>query len=243
MSEAAPLYVKVKKHILGHIHSGRWKPGRRVPSENEIVRQFRISRMTAHRAMRELTSDGYLERLPGVGTFVREPTVGSSLIELRNIADEIAARGHAHIAREVSRKTLRASGDLAGEFEMAPGARIFHLVLVHEEDGTPVQYEDRYVNAAAVPDFFDQDFRRVTPTAHLLRSVPVDELEHTVKAVRPAKQVAQALHVRAGEACLALHRRSWSGGRVVSVATLTYPGERASLRSRYRTTAFGTLRQ
>jgi GntR family histidine utilization transcriptional repressor len=243
MSEPAPLYVKVKKHILGHIHSGRWKPGRRVPSENEIVRQFRISRMTAHRALRELTADGYLERLPGVGTFVREPSAGSSLIELRNIAEEIAGRGHVHTAREISRGTLRASAALAAEFETEPGARILHLVLVHEEDGTPVQHEDRYVNAALVPEFLDQDFQRTTPTAYLLRSVPVDELEHAVKATLPSREVARALRIANTEPCLQLHRRSWSGGCVVSIATLTYPGERIALASRYRTTPLGTLRQ
>jgi GntR family histidine utilization transcriptional repressor len=214
-----------------------------VPSENEIVRQFRISRMTAHRALRELTVDGYLERLPGVGTFVREPAGGSSLIELRNIAEEIAARGHVHTARDISRRTLRASGTLAEEFETEPGARIFHLVLVHEEDGAPVQHEDRYVNAALVPEFLDQDFRAITPTAYLLRSAPVDELEHAVKATLPSRDVARALRIGTGEPCLRLHRRSWSGGRVVSVATLTYPGERTALKSRYRTTPLGALRQ
>ena len=43
----APLYAKVKEHILEHIRSGAWTPGTRVPSENELVEHFSISRMTA----------------------------------------------------------------------------------------------------------------------------------------------------------------------------------------------------
>ena len=55
MSDAQPLYAKVKEHILDNIRSGAWEAGRRVPSENELVESFGISRMTANRALRELT--------------------------------------------------------------------------------------------------------------------------------------------------------------------------------------------
>ena len=53
MSDAQPLYAKVKDHIVGQIRSGAWTPGTRVPSENELVESFGISRMTANRALRE----------------------------------------------------------------------------------------------------------------------------------------------------------------------------------------------
>ena len=69
MNETQPLYARVKDHILGHIRSGAWMPGARVPSENELVESFGISRMTANRALRELTADGYLARVPGVHRF------------------------------------------------------------------------------------------------------------------------------------------------------------------------------
>ncbi len=64
MSEAQPLYARVKAHILDNIQSGAWEPGRRVPSENELVESFRISRMTANRALRELMAEGFLSRVP-----------------------------------------------------------------------------------------------------------------------------------------------------------------------------------
>ena len=51
------------------------------------------------------------------------------------------------------------------------------------------------------------------------------------------------LGIDALEPCLALHRRSWSRGQVVTVATLTYPASRYALYSRYSTSASGTLTQ
>ena len=243
MTEALPLYAKVKDHILQNIRSGAWEPGQRVPSENELVESFGISRMTANRALRELTAEGFLSRVPGVGTFVKEAPPRSSLMELRNIAEEIEQRGHRYSSRIVSSKEVMANPALAEEFEGRDLDRLFHIVIVHEENGMPVQLEDRYVNASVVPDFLSQDFAQVTPTAYLLAATPVDELEHTVEATLPTPDQQRLLNIGAMEPCLALHRRSWSRGKVATVATLTYPASRYALYSRYRTSARGTLSQ
>ena len=239
----APLYAKVKEHILEHIRSGAWTPGTRVPSENELVEHFSISRMTANRALRELTADGFLSRVPGVGTFVKEPPARSSLLELRNIAEEIAQRGHSHAAHVETRQTIETTPALAEEFEMRLPGKLFHLVMVHTENGVPVQLEERYVNPSMAPHFAEQDFTATTPTAYLIAAVPVDELEHTVEAIMPTAEQRALLDIEETEPCLALHRRSWSKGHVVTVVTLVYPASRYSLYSRYKTSPSGTLSQ
>lgn len=58
--------------------------------------QFGFSRMTINRALRELTDEGRLVRLQGVGTFVAEPKGQSALFEVRSIAEEITSRHHQH---------------------------------------------------------------------------------------------------------------------------------------------------
>jgi GntR family transcriptional regulator, histidine utilization repressor len=238
-----PLYLQVKTHILDQIRSGALKAGSRVPSENELVESFKISRMTANRALNELTSEGHLARVPGVGTFVKEPTPRSSLLELRNIADEIVARGHRYSSRIEHMGEVTATPNLVEDFELKSATPLFHIVIVHEENGMPVQLEDRYVNPFCVPQFLKQDFNSQTPTAYLLNSVPVDELEHNVEAIMPDANQQRRLKISATEPCLSLHRRSWSQGHVVTSATLIYPASRYALYSRYHTTSKGSLSQ
>lgn len=91
-SAPAPFYEKVKQAISEKIHSGVWRPHDRIPSEAELVAQFGFSRMTINRALRELTDEGRLVRLQGVGTFVAEPKGQSALFEVRSIAEEITSR-------------------------------------------------------------------------------------------------------------------------------------------------------
>ena len=83
----------------------------------------------------------------------------------------------------------------------------------------------------------------MTPTGYLVAAVPVDELEHTVEAIMPMPEQQALLEIGENEPCLALHRRSWSKGHVVTVATLLYPASRYALYSRYKTSPSGTLGQ
>ena len=72
VNELQPLYLQVKRHILDNIGSGKWATSARVPSENDIVKSFGVSRMTANRALRELRDEGVLVRIAGVGSFVAD---------------------------------------------------------------------------------------------------------------------------------------------------------------------------
>ena len=86
-----PLYQQLKDHIIGRISSGELRPSDRVPSENDLVAAMSVSRMTANRALRELTDEGYVERIAGRGTFVSDLKARSDVLEVRDIAEEIVA--------------------------------------------------------------------------------------------------------------------------------------------------------
>lgn len=236
-----PLYFQFKEYVLGRIRSGEWTSGTRLPSENQLVKDLGISRMTINRALRELMHEGFVTRVHGVGTFVREPTHQASLIELRNIAQEIRDQGNLHSAYVYAKDCIAAPLELAHRFDLQPGENLFHVVLVHSENGVPVQIENRYVNPDVAPLFLDQDFTAITPTEYLVSIAPVGELEHVVKASLPTAEQQELLDIEPTEPCLVLHRRSWSWDKVVSVVTLTYPANRYELRGRYRTTPMGML--
>lgn len=63
-------YRQIFEKLQENISSGHYKPGKRLPSEAELVRRFKVSRMTVFRAMRELQSLGLITRRVGSGTFV-----------------------------------------------------------------------------------------------------------------------------------------------------------------------------
>jgi GntR family histidine utilization transcriptional repressor len=227
-----PLYRKVKRHILERIAARALIEGAQVPSENELTRELGISRMTAHRALRELTAEGVLRRVQGAGTFVAAAKPESALFEVRNIAEEIAARGGRHSAEVLQLGVERATVEAAMALEIKPGARLFHSLLLHRENGLPVQIEYRHVSPAFAPNYLKQDFSRVTPNQYLMALSVPDAVEHAVEAILPDRRQQKLLDIAADEPCLLLTRRTWCLGQVVSRARLLHPGRRYRLAGR-----------
>lgn len=227
-----PLYRKVKRHILERIAARALAAGAQVPSENELTRELGVSRMTAHRALRELTAEGVLRRVQGAGTFVAAVKPESALFEVRNIAEEIAARGGRHSAEVLHLGAGGATTEEALALEIKPGARLFHSLLLHRENGLPVQIEDRHVSPTFAPNYLKQDFTRATPNQYLMALRAPDAVEHAVEAILPDRRQRKLLEIAADEPCLLLTRRTWCQGQVVSRARLLHPGRRYRLAGR-----------
>ncbi|TNE57529.1 MAG: histidine utilization repressor [Alphaproteobacteria bacterium] len=219
-----PLYLKVKKHILEQIRKGVWGAADRIPSENALIEELGASKMTVNRALREMAQEGHLIRIVGVGSFVAESKVQVHPLEIRNIADEIAERGHVHSARVEHLAEEKANQRLAEDLGIAPGAPVFHSVILHLENDEPLQLEDRYVNPAAAPDYMSCDFTQVTPAEYLMKVAPLQEVEHIVEAQMPSSYVARLLELQPNEPCLVVTRRTWALGHVASGARLYHPG-------------------
>ncbi|MBK0394808.1 histidine utilization repressor [Ramlibacter algicola] len=232
--EDKPAYEQVKDWIRQHISSGEWRPGDPVPSEAVLMDRFAVSRMTAHRALRELATEGLVTRTQGSGTKVAQLHRISSQLVIRDIHVEIAERGHVPGTRVVTIAQEKAGAELAATLALRKGARVFHTVLVHLESGVPIQYEDRYVNPAAAPAYLDTDFTKTSPTAHLIQHAPLTEASYTIEACLPAPHEAQALEIKAGEPCLVMVRRTVSGAHVASVARQLHPASRYSFSGQFQ---------
>ncbi|CDG18326.1 histidine utilization repressor [Xenorhabdus doucetiae] len=232
-AKPVPLYAQVKQAIIEKIYTGAWKPHDRVPSEAELVKQFNCSRMTANRALRELTAEGFLFRLQGVGSFVSEPKGQSALFEIHSIADEIAARANRHRSKVLKLAEVNANITQAAEFSIAVGAPLYHSIIIHYENDVPVQIEDRYVNVQAAPDYLRQDFRQQTAHDYLSHVAPLTEGEHIVEAVAGDALSCRLLQIEANTPCLLISRRTWSKAFIVSSAKLLFPGHRYKLKGRF----------
>ncbi|MFZ2527502.1 MAG: histidine utilization repressor [Rhodococcus sp. (in: high G+C Gram-positive bacteria)] len=226
--DSAPAYERVKKMVTDQIRSGRWSEGDQLPSENQLVVALGLSRMTINRALRELAGEGLVVRMMGVGTFVAGTKTASPLFEVRNIADEIAQRGHRHRTEVIFAREEK--GDSARtHLHGALGPRVFHSVLVHFEDDTPIQLEDRFVDPAQAPEYLEQDFTVLTPNDYLSRVAPLVRGEHIVEAVLADPDECGLLRIDHSEPCLLIRRRTWSDRGLVSAARLVHPGSRNRL--------------
>lgn len=232
-ANAAP-YARVKHYLKRELAQGRWAPGALMPSEAELVAKFGVSRMTANRAIRELQTEGLVDRVQGAGTYAAQLHKVASTLTIRDLHEEIESRGHVHHAAVHVAREEKASAALAQRLALPTGARVFHTLIVHHENGVPLQCEDRYVNPACAPDYLDVDFTRITPTHYLLEVAPLWEAQYSIEASAPTADEARLLGVDGDAACLVIVRRTVSRGVPITLARLVHPGSRYLLQGEFR---------
>ena len=225
-SYPAPLYQRVKNIIKDKIESGAFKPDEKIPSENELVDMLNISRPTVNRALRELTSEGQLIRLQGVGTFVAHRKPQTELLAIRSIADEIEKWGHEHSCEVLLLRKEKVERSLTEAMGLPYGTPVYHSLIIHRDNDTAIQLADRYVNPKLAPKYIEQDFRNTTPADYLSKTVPIEKVEHILEAIIPNRQVQKDLEIDPDEPCLVLHRKTWAYGLIATKNMFVYPGSR-----------------
>ena len=226
-------FAQVKQYLKGRLAAGDWPPGVLMPSEAELVARFGVSRMTVNRALRELQAEGLIERVQGVGTFAAQLHKVSSTLTLRDLQEEIAERGHHHEARVIAQEEVPATEGLAGQLGLQAGAPVYHTLIVHLENGVPLQCEDRYVNPACAPDYLAQDFTRTTPTHYLFEVTALWRAQYSIEAGRPTKEEARLLGITVAEPCLVIVRRTFTTDSAITLARLVHPGNRYGLEGHF----------
>lgn len=226
MLEKMPIFQKIKSYIINQIELGVWKEGDLISSEAMLTKMFNASRMTVNRALRELSTEQILMRRQGVGTFVAIQKFQSTLLEIKNIADEITARGQKHHSELHRLEVIKANEWQALQFQIKAGDRLFHSLIVHFENTTPIQVEERWVNPKIAPNYITQDFDLITPNAYLMNVAPLQSMAYKLEAIPPTEAIAKMLRIDKTQPCLVLHRTTHSNNQAATSAIMWHPGDR-----------------
>ncbi len=219
-----PLHEQIRRAVCAPIVSGAWRPGRRVPSEHELMALFGAARMTVNRAMRALADDGLITRRRRTGSLVASPVGEHVALSIGGIRAAIEGRGQTYAHENLARRLTRATDDIAGRFEIAAGTALLNLSCRHLAGGRPAALEDYWVNLAALPEAGDELFDTVPPGEWLAARLPWPKSRYSVTAVNAGSAIAKLLDLEPGTACLKIDRRSWLSSVPATFVTSLYPG-------------------
>jgi GntR family histidine utilization transcriptional repressor len=223
-------YQLVKDHIVGKIHNRTLLPGMKIESEAELVTALNVSRMTVNRAIRELSTEGLVERIQGKGTFVLERKPQSPLFEVQPIDKVIELRGGCHSSFVHLLQKEKARPALAASMELTAYSPVFHATVLHKDNNLPVQLADRYINPEIAPELLEQDFTNKTISEYLITLAPFTAVEHIVEAMLPDPWICELLKINESEPCLVLYRKTWVENVIATQSTFYHPGSRHTLR-------------
>jgi GntR family histidine utilization transcriptional repressor len=227
------LHQRIRSDIERRILSGKWRPGQRIPIEQDIMAQYGCARMTANRAIASLVHAGLVVRRRRAGSFVAQPRAQSAILEIPDIQADVVARGGEYQLRLVSRRKRKAVARRDDEKTLAAGGELLALRCVHMENGRPFALEERLISLAAVPQAQEVDFTIESPGAWLLHHVPWTQAEHRITAVNADGDTASILEVGLNTACLAVERRTWRGVEAITQVRNVFPGTAYALIGRF----------
>jgi GntR family transcriptional regulator len=224
-----PLYGKVEEVLASEIARGDLQPGDRLPSEDELLTRFSVSRITIRRAIQNLIQRGVLEIRRGLGTFVLSPKISQDLTKLTGFVEDMDAHGRKASARVVSKGIVAANEVVARHLGISKGTRVMRIERVRLADSIPMSFDETYLPLDIGKKIVQHDLR-VKPIFTLLEEkygLALTEAEYNLEAAAASAQVAEGLVVPEGSPIFRIERTSFTeGGKPIDYETLSYRADR-----------------
>lgn len=231
-----PLYTEVKESVRTLIERDGLKPGDRLPTEQEMMRRFRVSRLTVIRAARDLEAEGLIVRQQGRGTFVARSKVLVDLHRLKSFTEDMRVRDLRPGGRILEFSRVKSPPDIMRALRLEMAASVLHILRLRFADDEPIGLNESYL-APELSVSRNALERKGSLYALLkeLHRVRLEEADETIEAVVAGVREAKLLSVPRGAALLRVDRISYDQRqRPVELARMVYRGDRYQYFTRLR---------
>lgn len=222
------LYSRVETVLAREIADGFLKVGDQLPTEDNLIARFEVSRITVRRAIQNLVGRGLVEIRRGKGTFVVAPKMTQELTELSGFVEDMHALGRKPTARVISKEVVTADTTVATHLALTKGERVVRIRRVRLADGVPLSFDETFLPFEIGKKIITNNLK-VDPIFSLLErkyEIPLIEAEYKLEAVAAEPEVALALRVKQGSPIFRIERTSYStGNRPVDYEKLYYRGD------------------
>ncbi|HXG25246.1 MAG TPA: GntR family transcriptional regulator [Candidatus Binatia bacterium] len=197
-----PRHGNVQASLLAAIRAGSYKPDDRLPSEDDLARQFGASRATVREALAELARGGFIVRRHGSGTYVapRSVIAHSRIDRFTTLTEVIAENGHRPHITQWQVASVLPPAEVAQALEIGRADHVWRVARTYLAGKLPAAYCVGYVpqrwHGRSVAAPIDPGELRWIVEAAL--GVSVTHLVTSVMAVPADVECAAALRVPEG---------------------------------------------
>jgi GntR family transcriptional regulator len=225
-----PVYKKIQSEIRRRIASASLKPGDAVSSERELAKTQKVSLMTARRALAGLESEGIVERLRGVGTFVAAPKIHFN--KLMSYTEQMSSRGLTALSRVLIAKVIEGEPEVAARLGLPAATRMLKIQRLRLTGKEPFALETCYLHASDFPDLASAPLGRNSLFAILEHdyATKLAYADEEVDATEADASIAKMLGVPLGASVLRIRQTIYSAqGKATIYVIGFYRSERHTL--------------
>ncbi len=229
-----PLYEQIKDYLLTGIQNGVFQPGDRIPSERDLSEQFKVSRLTVNKAVKELERVGVVYAQVGKGTFISSVVYQQQLNYLTGFTDEMRSRGYSSSSKVLSAQTVAAPDDIALILNVMPGARLLQLRRVRMADDQPVAIETANLVGNRCSDLLEKHDFSIESLYQVLREeygIILTYAEQSIEARMPTREELTILALKPTNPILSMTRVVFTEDkRPIEYVQSAYRGDRYKFR-------------
>jgi GntR family transcriptional regulator, N-acetylglucosamine utilization regulator len=229
-SKPVPLYRQLKDSLAARINAGEFQLGDRIPSERQICDDSGLSRSTVRQALRELTHEGLIRTVPGMGTYVCAPRSNLVVnVSLAGFSNDVNRQGMTPSSRILDTRVIAEPEQMVVDrMRLQPGDGVIVVERLRYVNNVPLAVHRVHINRRLCPEVLQADLAHVSLFS-IFREECGLELTHAEEQVYAAladERELELLHLTYPASVLRAERSTFlASGEVIEFALATYCGE------------------
>jgi GntR family transcriptional regulator len=228
------LYAQIEDALALRIRDDL-RPGDRLPTEDELIKQFAVSRITVRHAIQNLAARGLVVVEQGRGTFVARPRIEQQLTALTGFVEDMEAVGLGASARLTTSEVRTADREATAALRLPAGGKARFIERVRLADGQPVSFDQTWLPEDIGAQVASEDLSE-EPIFRLLEEkygIPLLEATYRLEAIVADEGLAARLETEPGSPVLRVARTTYTTGqRPIDYELLHYRGDLISFTTR-----------
>lgn len=229
-----PLYYQLYEILNDQISEGVWQPEEMLPTENDLVTRYQLSRATVRQAFELLVNKGKIYRRRGQGTFVSKPTFEQNLNRIVSFWDDMQQRGLKPGTQVLSSELIQASEGVVETLKIEPNEELASLIRLRLADDEPLSIEHSLLVHSYCPGILEQDYANNSLRKMLVDqyNIHISNAKQIIRAVPATKNLADLLDVDLNSPLLFIERISYTDdGTPIEYLRINLRGDRYSFQS------------
>jgi GntR family transcriptional regulator len=205
-----PKYRQLLIILRNQILKGELAPGERIPSEDQLITTYGLSRGTVRKAIAQLETERLIETEHGVGSFVRALHPNAIPFQFSSPSESVLGDVYYQV---LAQEIMPAPLDIAEKLKLSPGEPVIHIARRKLVNKQVVSYTERFLHEDILPELVKADLTRVGSIHELLVAAseyPLLRAELEIEAHLITKEEAQLLEACPGDSAIMIHRITYT---------------------------------
>lgn len=223
-----PLYYQLEQRLRTRIVADEFAPGSALPTEDQICREYKVSRITVRRALDELQRQGLVERRRGLGSFVREKRQGINS-KLTGSLTEFLVTAGSLMTSSIDLEEADPPAGVRNQLRLEASDRAILLRTIGSLDGLPIAYLEIWLPTDIGSQLRREELDGAVPvvrTVEQVAQIRITRAEQTIVPGHAGSEAARHLLIDPQAPILHVERIYFSGDRPIELAIVRYHPDR-----------------